>query len=319
MKKIILFLFFVFLLITFYFFQPYLGPTVVFQIRKGESFPSINERLYQSKIIRSRSLFYRYTRYKNSMNNFKQGLYKISSGTSFINLEEMFTEGLFLKKKITIKEGSTTFDIAKSLADSNLGSYEKFIYLTKAPHFVHKYSHVTPSLEGYLFPSTYFIPLGLAEEEILSIFIDEFFLRTKFIKHSFLSFHEVITLASMIEKETGFEEHRKIAGVFFNRLKKKIKFQSDPTVIYGFLPNLKERLRKKHLLDPHPYNTYVHQGLPPGPICSPGLKSIEAVLNPEQHSYLFFVSRNDGTHIFTTHYHEHNFYVDEYQRKKNSN
>lgn len=129
-----------------------------------------------------------------------------------------------------------------------------------------------------------------------------------------LSRHEVVTLASLIEKETGVEAERPlVSAVFHNRLKRNIPLQSDPTVIYG-LEDFTGKLRRKDLQNPSPYNTYLIRGLPPGPICNPGLSSLRAALFPARVSYLYFVSKNDGTHFFSETIREHNRAVNIYQR-----
>ena len=121
-----------------------------------------------------------------------------------------------------------------------------------------------------------------------------------------LDLHSIVILASIVEKETGAKQERPtIAGVFHNRLKKRMRLQSDPTTIYGMYENYRGNLRKEHLLKKTPYNTYKISGLPKGPISNPGIKSIEAALSPTNHSYLYFVSKNDGTHIFTKTYKDH--------------
>ena len=126
--------------------------------------------------------------------------------------------------------------------------------------------------------------------------------------------HQIVTLASLVEAEISNPEERElVAGVFLNRLKRGMLLQCDPTVRYGF-PNLKKRLRKKHLKSPHSYNTYIHRGLPPGPIGAPGAGSLKAALNPAKTKYLYFVSRNDGTHQFSENYRQHRRAVAQYQR-----
>ena len=147
--------------------------------------------------------------------------------------------------------------------------------------------------------------------------VNEFFKRTKTLDftHPKLTKHELITLASIVEKETGRAiERPRIAGVFFNRLRKRMRIQSDPTTIYGIWENFNGNLRKKHLLAKTPYNTYKISGLPIGPIANPGLKAIEAVLHPESHKFLYFVSKNDGTHVFSKNLIDHNKAVNFWQK-----
>lgn len=296
----------------FYFFSK--EHTTVFQIHEGEAFPSINSRLLKEKIIRSTSFFHHYVKYKKSLELFKAGMYEVSSKDSFASLVNKFTKGMFITKKITIPEGYNHFEIADILHKENLCLKEDFFSLTSSSSFLKKYN--IPSVEGYLFPSTYFIPLGSSCFKIISSFIDETMKIKKRISHPKFSFHEILTLASIIQKETGPEEEKMIAGVFLNRLKKSMRLQSDPTVVYNFLPDFSGRIRKYHLQSENPFNTYRISGLPPYPIASPGIKSIMSILEPDTHEYLFFVSKNNGTHIFTKTYKEHSQHVDTYQIKK---
>ena len=164
------------------------------------------------------------------------------------------------------------------------------------------------TLEGYLYPDTYLFTRNTPALEVLKIMVAQFRIKVKKLDFSntTLDLHSIITLASIVEKETGAKHERaRIAGVFHNRLKKKMRLQSDPTTIYGVYETFGGNLRKSHLLQVTPYNTYKISGLPKGPISNPGLLSIKAALFPENHKHLFFVSKNDGTHIFTSTYKEH--------------
>ena len=176
------------------------------------------------------------------------------------------------------------------------------------------------SLEGYLFPNTYYIHRGMQEREIIRKMVGEFWkimtpeLQQE-IKQKKFSIHEIITLASIIEKEAQVAEERElISAVYNNRLKIKMKLDSDPTVIYG-LKNFNGNLTKVDLQKDTPYNTYKRRGLPPGPIANPGKSSILAAIRPADVKYLYFVARNDGTHKFSTTYKEHQRAVREYQKR----
>jgi UPF0755 protein len=176
------------------------------------------------------------------------------------------------------------------------------------------------TLEGYLYPDTYKFPREVKPKEVVVTMVDH-------LRHVFnadfqaraqelnMTLHEVLTLASLIEKETGSGDERpEISAVFHNRLKKRIPLQSDPTVIYS-LPNFDGNLRKKDLSSPSPYNTYRWAGLPPGPIANPGVQAIRAALYPSNSRALYFVSRNDGTHHFSVTLAEHNEAVEKYQKR----
>jgi UPF0755 protein len=176
-------------------------------------------------------------------------------------------------------------------------------------------------LEGYLFPDTYKFARNLSVESILRSFVTRFnqhFGPAQEERARQLGFtrHQVVILASVVEKETAVPEERPlIAGVFLNRLKRRIRLQSDPTVIYG-LNEFDGNLTRAHLSTDTPYNTYTRRGLPAGPICNPGAESIQAVLNPATTPYLYFVAKKDGTHHFSTSLAEHNSAVLRHQRRR---
>jgi UPF0755 protein len=178
------------------------------------------------------------------------------------------------------------------------------------------------SLEGYLFPETYHFSKHTSEQKIVQAMLNTFKQRITNgdildqIQKSDMSLHEVITLASLIEKETGMNDERKhISSVFHNRLRRNMRLQTDPTVIYA-IEEFDGNIRKKDLNIDSPYNTYRYKGLPPGPIANPGIKSIVAALNPIRSNHLYFVSRKDGSHHFSSNLREHNRAVQKYQLKK---
>jgi len=221
---------------------------------------------------------------------------------------------------VTIPEGYRIIEIGDILVKNGLADKEKFLEQTKNTKLLKEIS--TGSLEGYLFPETYHFGKFTDEKTIVKKMVDTFKERT--LKQEFLnrakemgfSFHEIITLASLIEKETGKDSERKqISSVFHNRLKKNMLLQTDPTVIYA-IENFDGNIKKRHLKIDSPYNTYRYKGLPPGPISSPGLKSIVAALYPANTSNLYFVSRRDGSHQFSSTLNQHNEAVQKYQLRK---
>ena len=222
--------------------------------------------------------------------------------------------------QVTIPEGFSLVQIAGRLAELELVHKDEFLRLTGDPEFIRTLALDAPSLEGYLFPTTYHFPKYRRSEEIIrtmvaftwKAFTPVLRLRAEQLG---LSIHDVLTLASVIEKETGVADERAlISAVFHNRLRRGIPLQSDPTVIYG-LKAFDGNLRKRDLSSKSPYNTYQIRGLPPGPIANPGADAIHATLYPAKSSYLYFVSRNDGTHHFSSTFAEHNRAVDKYQRR----
>jgi len=212
------------------------------------------------------------------------------------------------------------------LQDLSILEKEGFVQKASSPAFITSLGLLHPgkdvtgtTLEGYLFPETYHLIRDMDSEEVIQMMVHQF----KKVFESDLangssqlgmSQREVVTLASIIEKETPLpDEKRLISAVFYNRLKKKIPLQSDPTVIYG-VKNFDGNLTKEHLLKPTPYNTYLIQGLPPTPICNPGKDSLLAALYPAQVPYLYFVSKNDGSHYFSSDIEDHQRAVWKYQK-----
>ena len=228
--------------------------------------------------------------------------------------------GRIVLHPVTVPEGYSVTQVAELLAQKGLADASEFVALGRDPDFVSSLHIQATSVEGYLFPNTYQLPRGMLAKELIRTMVAELWraltpdLRTR-ADELHMTLHEVLTLASLVEKETGSEQERQlVASVFHNRLRKRIPLQSDPTVIYG-LTAFDGNLRKQDLLIVSPYNTYRIPGLPPGPIANPGLASIKAVLYPAVTDYLFFVSRNDGTHHFSVTLAEHNRAVDRYQRR----
>jgi UPF0755 protein len=206
------------------------------------------------------------------------------------------------------------------LAAKGLADKKRFLELTEDKELLRQYGISGPSLEGYLFPDTYHFSRGTPTLAILDTMVKRFKQAvTPLMEQSQgtgMKFDDVVTLASIVEKETGRPEERPlIASVFLNRLRLGMRLDSDPTVIYG-MENFDGDLKKKDLMEKTPYNTYVIQGLTPGPIANPGLESIKAVIDPARTDYLYFVSKNDGSHQFSKTLAEHNRAVEIYQKRK---
>lgn len=221
---------------------------------------------------------------------------------------------------ILIPEGLTMVQIAEIFGQQGLVDPHELLRLMKDPAFIASLGIKADTLEGYLYPDTYKFPRGIKPKEVITAMVEhlrqvygpDLEARAQELK---LTQHEVLTLASVIEKESGSNgEREEISAVFHNRLKKHIPLQSDPTVIYG-LPSFDGNIHKKDLSSPSPYNTYRIAGLPPGPIANPGIQSIRATLYPSDSRALYFVSKNDGTHQFSATLEEHNQAVEKYQKR----
>jgi UPF0755 protein len=236
---------------------------------------------------------------------------------------EKLVRGEVIIHKVTIPEGFTLRQIANLLEKKGLAKEAYFMAWASDTEFLSQMGIDGDTAEGYLFPETYFFPAGIGEKEILKKMITRFWevfgLRERErAREMGLQIRDIVIIASIIEKETSFDQEKPlISAVFHNRIKRGLRLESDPTVIYG-LSDFNGNLKRKDLLKEGPYNTYINPGLPPGPIANPGQSSILAALYPAEIDYLFFVSRNDGTHYFSKSLAEHNRAVLKYQKMKNS-
>ena len=295
---------------VFYFIQiwSYQGPAAEFHILPGETFAKINHNLLQKGMIGNPGIFHRFCQVSNILTRFKAGRYLIEPGSNMLDVIDSLVYGTPLGVALTIPEGKNIFEIGNILESKEITTAKEFIQLAKSGELARKYRISGERMEGYLYPDTYRFDKNMPAKKVIEAMVHIFNERVKNVDFSSsnLNRHQVITLASIVEKETGAQwERPMIAGVFHNRLKKGMRLQSDPTTIYGIFENFNGNLRKRHLLQKTPYNTYKIKGLPKGPISNPGLASIKAVLKPAQHKYLYFVSKNDGTHVFTSTYKEH--------------
>lgn len=296
----------------------YEGPETQFTIKPGEGFSSINGRLRNEKLIKSAKLFHRYSQFKKVMTSFKSGDYLIKNGMTMANMIDLFVSGQSITIPVTIPEGRNIYEIGRILEEKSIVSYDDFIASAKDQTLAKELGLETETLEGYLYPDTYQFTRNTAARTVVQTMVRLFNQKVSAIdfSHPILkNRHQVVTLASIVEKETGASwERPMIAGVFKNRLKKKMRLQSDPTIIYHKYDTWDGNIRRSDIQRTTPYNTYRINGLPKGPIANPGLDSINAVLNPDEHEYLFFVSKNDGTHIFSKTYKDHRKAVDEWQK-----
>lgn len=288
-----------------------------FEIRPGEGFASINARLYEAHLISNPRIFYRYCQWNNLLVRFKAGVFEINPNQNLPELVNLLINGKSIQQSVTIPEGKNIYEIAHILEGHNILKSQEFLLAAKDREFAKRLGIEGDSVEGHLYPETYQFSKNTTAKKIIEAMVSLFNKKTSEINFQGqkLSKNEIITLASIVEKETGAKHERPIiAGVFLNRIKKNMRLQSDPTTIYGIYERYDGNLKKSDLLDPTPYNTYAIKQLPIGPISNPGLESIEAVINPARHNFLFFVSQNDGTHIFSEKYSEHAKAVDLFQK-----
>lgn len=303
--------------VWFLFNETYQGPDKVFQVKSGDTFGRINQRLATEGIISNPRLFHHYAKYKDVLTKFRAGSYTIPKGAKMSDVLNTLVYGQPNLTSITIPEGKNMYEIARMIGAAGIASESDFLDAVQHPQLIAKLEVQASSLEGYLYPETYKFAPNTPARDVAKAMIDQFRKKTENVNwdHPFLNKHQVVILASMVEKETGAKSERPaIAGVFTNRLKKRMRLESDPTTIYGIWHRYKGNIKKDDLLELTPYNTYKVPALPKGPISNPSLEAIEAVLHPDQNDYLFFVSKNDGTHVFTRSYKEHVEAVNAWQR-----
>jgi len=296
------------------------GKEEIFVVPQGRSLREIAQDLENRHLVKSKTLFVLWTRIMGYSKDIKSGEYTLSAAMAPAEILEKLRLGRILTHSVTIPEGATREQIADLLQEKDLARRDVFLSLTEDPAVLKKYDLPGLSLEGYLFPDTYHFGRGIPPSMIIDSMLKRFRQMVGPLgdqaEETGMGMEEIVILASIVEKETGHPDERSlIASVFLNRLRQGMRLQSDPTVIYG-LENFDGKIRKKDLLEKTPYNTYVIHGLTPGPICNPGLESIKAVISPATSDYLYFVSRNDGSHHFSKTLSEHNRAVDRYQRRK---
>ncbi|MFQ6083583.1 MAG: endolytic transglycosylase MltG [Candidatus Aminicenantia bacterium] len=306
------------------FYLPYQGvkESEIINIEKGQDASSIASLLKEKKIIRNRTAFLVGYRILFSNQTLKAGEYSFSFPISGREALTKIIRGEIVLHLVTIPEGLMVGEIAQIFEQEVSIPKEEFLEVASNINLITRWDKKAKNLEGYLFPDSYHFPKGIAAEKVVSSMVDEFFqiFTDEWRKRALelgMTIRQIVTLASLIEKETSVPVERTlISAVFHNRLKKGMKLECDPTIIYALKKEgiYQDRLRKRDLAFDSPYNTYLYYGLPPGPICSPGKKSIEAALYPASVNYLYFVSKNDGTHYFSNNLKEHNQAVRKYQK-----
>jgi len=309
--------------ITSFIKEPF-NPTAaekIFSIEPGQSLAVIAQNLKNESIISNNTYFKLFVKYLKAEKKLQAGEYVLSASKSPEQILDIFVKGKVKLYRITIPEGMNINETASIVETANFCRQEDFIALCHDKTFILSFGIKAASLEGYLFPDTYFFPKNTSCQAVITNMVAHF--NTIFTKEwqeqaktMGFSVHDIVILASIIEKETGDAQERPlISSVFHNRLKKNMRLESDPTVIYG-IKNFDGNIKRKHLSMATPYNTYQIKGLPSGPIANPGALSLLAALNPAHTEYLFFVSKKDTTHQFSKTIHEHNKAVEQYQLRK---
>lgn len=296
---------------------------ILVTIASGDPFGKTISRLVAAGVVEHPYRFELLARLTGDDKRLKAGEYAFSGPLTPREVIGILVKGAVRLYKLTVPEGYNIFQVAQLVQAAGFGSADTFIEWAANPDLIREMNVSAQTLEGYLFPDTYFFPKDAGPKTVIIAMVkrfDEVFSNQWRLRADQLGFriHEVVTLASIIEKETGAAHERElISSVFHNRLKKGMRLEADPTVIYG-LEEFDGNLTRKHLQTPTPYNTYTISGLPPGPIANPGRAALHAALYPADSEYLFFVARRDSTHQFSTNLADHRAAVRKYQlRRKN--
>jgi UPF0755 protein len=295
--------------------DPYAGfaEPVVFDYTPGMSGRELADQLERLGVVRSRWDFLAARAWRFS-DTLLAGEYRFAEAASVWQVLDTIVRGRVLLYSITIPEGLTRFETAQLIADEGYGEYEDLLRLTAEPMSIQDLLPAAETLEGCLFPETYSFPRDTTGEEIIARMTATFREALQGLladKSTPLDAYAALIVASMVEKETSVEAERGlVSSVYHNRIERRMLMQCDPTIIYGLI--LEDRYRGTILLrdlkDPHPYNTYVHGGLPPSPIANPGAESLRAAFAPADSDYIFFVAKpgGSGDHSFSATLREHN-------------
>jgi len=302
-----------------FFLRPVLPPAPkIISIQKGQSLSQIARKLEQEGIVSSAFNLKILATLRGDAHHIQAGDFNFAAASRPGRVLDRLIKGDTLRLRVTLPEGLTVVQIAERLADAGYTDHEEFLRLAMDPAFAQKLGIDAPTLEGYLFPETYRFGVNLPSRHLLRFMVDQFnkHLSENLLKKAAdqgLNLQQVVTLASIIQKETAkLSEMPIISAVFHNRLKRNMPLQADPTVIYG-IENFNGNLTRRDLRTHTPYNTYTQRGLPAGPIANPGAKALRAAANPAEVPYLYFVSRGNGSHQFSRTLQEHNNAVRQFQ------
>ncbi len=313
-------LLFVGLSLTALFFPPLAkARTVAVKVERGEPFSSVVRKLKEKGVIPEERFFSLWARLWRLDKKIHWGFYHFDLPLAPAAALNQMIPGKGSFHRVTIPEGLTVREIADLLEKARIAPQAALLAAAAAPELLARLGLADKGyIEGYLFPDTYYFPASATESEVLATMVEQFHavfdpMMRQQGSEPRLTAHEVVTLASLIEEETGDKAERPlVSAVFHNRLKINLPLQSDPTVMYGLETPAKAPTHKD-LQNPSPYNTYRIKGLPPGPISNPGLPSLKAALAPADVPYLYFVSKNDGSHLFSVDLADHNKAVKFYQ------
>lgn len=303
------------------FVDKYPSGTAVLEVPQGATSGEIASLLERRSVIRSERLFVMAVMLEDLDDQLKSGEYEIKAGMTLDQIISMLASGEVMLRKVTVPEGTSLYEISEILGKQKITDSKKFIGLAMDSGYAGSLLGTqVKSLEGYLYPDTYMFRKNSSPKEVIRAMTDRFkhiYEGVRGLNSTGLSDHEVVILASMIEKETGYDyEKRDISAVFHNRLQRGMRLECDPTAVYRPGVFYKAEVTREDLRAKTPYNTYRFSGLPLGPISNPSKASILAALSPSDADHLFFVSKGDGTHEFSDSYRKHLRLVNKYIRKR---
>jgi UPF0755 protein len=302
-------------------YQGFSAPSARVEVRRGQRTATILQHLQREGVLRDEWIPLVYMKLLRGRDSLKAGVYQFDQPLSAIDVVDKLVRGDVILKTITVREGLDRFAVARLFIDEKLGTEKEWDAVTRDPDLVRDIAPDAQSLEGYLFPDTYKFDPGTPASTIARAMV------ANFRKHwgneialiaTGLDPHQTVTLASIVETEAQQPQERPVvASVYINRVHQRMLLGADPTVIYALklAGRWDGNIRKADLQIDSPYNTYRFPGLPPGPIANPGLASLRAAAAPATTPYLYFVARNDGSHVFSTSNEEHNRNVEKYQRQ----
>lgn len=304
--------------------EPYRASDSVEQfidIPPGTGTAAIARRLVEAGLVRDAFTFRAALWWTGRSRALQAGEYRFDRPAAAVDVVDRLARGDIYARRLTFPEGLTIQEMARIYEARDFGTAAAFVEAAGDEALIDDLDPMATDLEGYLFPDTYTLPRGTPARRLIALMVDRF--RAAYrddlrraAGEQGLTTRQVVTLASLVEKETGRADERPlVAAVYRNRLKIGMGLQADPTVVYALQKagRYDGNIRRQDLAIDSPYNTYRHPGLPPGPIAAPGEASLEASLVPARVSYLYFVSRNDGSHVFATTLAEHNRNVRQFQ------
>lgn len=285
--------------------------TTILRLASGSTLANLARELERQHIVGSARVFTLYGRLRGAQNRLQAGAYQVSDSIPPTEILRRIIAGEVYAERFAVPEGYSIHQLAELLRERDLLDPEEFLAACRDRDLMAEYGIPGPTVEGYLFPSTYDLPPGISAEDTVRLMLDKFrrVYDERFapaVAGQRLSRHQLVTLASLVEKEAKVPLERPlIASVFHNRLSRGMPLQSDPTAVYG-IRAFGGTVTAADVRRKTPYNTYVIRGLPPGPIGNPGSEALQAALQPAATSYLYFVARQDGTHFFSATLDEHN-------------